>query len=117
MGEHEGVEPGHAGLLESPQDRPAGRPRIHQHRGAVELQQRRVALSDIEERDDELAGTRLAAARRRASRERHEQSTAATAVAPATPAACRRARAPCPSRRSCVRHAHASAATRLASVT
>ena len=43
-----------------PQDRPAGRAGVDEHGDAVLLQQRRVALADVEERHDELAaGGRL----------------------------------------------------------
>ena len=53
--EHQRVEPLDAGLLEPLQDRPVGRAGVHQHRGAVELDQRRVALPDVQEREHELA--------------------------------------------------------------
>ena len=55
VGEHEQVEPADARLVQPPQDRPVRRAGVDQHRGAVALQQRRVALPDVHERDDELA--------------------------------------------------------------
>ena len=55
MRDHERVEASHAGLRQPPQDRAAGRPGVDQHGDAVRLEQRRVALTDVEERDHELA--------------------------------------------------------------
>ena len=56
VGEDEGVEALHAGLSQAGEDRPAGRPGVEQDRRAAVLQQRRVALADVEEGDDEVAG-------------------------------------------------------------
>ena len=47
-----------AGLLETLQDRPVRRPGVDEHRRAVELDQRRVALADVEEGHAHLARRR-----------------------------------------------------------
>ena len=65
VGEHERVEPLDAGSAQPPQDRAAGRAGVDEDRRAAVLQQRRVALADVEEGDDELAGGGGAARRRR----------------------------------------------------
>ena len=56
VGEDEGVEAPYAGLSQAGEDRPAGRPGVEEDRRAAVLQQRRVALADVEEGDDEVAG-------------------------------------------------------------
>ena len=55
VGDQQRVEPLHPGLGEPAQDRAAGRPGVDEQRAAVALEQRRVALADVEERDDQLA--------------------------------------------------------------
>ena len=73
VGDDEHVQAPDAGLLEPAQDRPAGRPGVEEHRRRASLQQRRVALADVQERDDELAGRASRAAARR-PRRRHAES-------------------------------------------
>ena len=92
MGEQERVEPLDARLAQPPQDRAAGRAGVDEDRGAAVLEQRRVALADVEERDDELA--RAAAGERPGGRARQRGRATATmdmAAAGAAPAPAGRA--------------------------
>ena len=59
------VQPLHVRLPQPGHDRPVGRPGVHEHRRPVALQQRRVALPDVEERHDELAARDCGAGHRR----------------------------------------------------
>ena len=74
MRDHQSVEPLHARLGQPPQDRPAGRAGVDQNGDAVLLQQRRIALADIEEGDHELAARRRrhAVAAGRGRQDQHE---------------------------------------------
>ena len=74
-----GVEPPHAGLSQAGEDRAAGRPGVEQDRRAAVLQQRRVALADVEEGDDEVA--RLGRAGRAEGGHDDEPGTAAATAA------------------------------------
>ena len=62
-----------AGLLEPPQDRSAGRARVDEHERAVELQQRRVSLSDVQEGHHELARARRPRPRRARPRDHDDR--------------------------------------------
>ena len=67
VGQHDEVERANARRVELRHDARLGRAAVHQHRDvAGRLQQRRVALADVEEGDREAIGGR----RRRAGRER-----------------------------------------------
>ena len=63
MGEHQDVEPADPGLGEPAQDGPAGRSRVDEHGRGVALEQHRIALPDVEERDDQFAGCELRGSR------------------------------------------------------
>ena len=80
VGEDERVEALHARLAEPAQDRAAGRPGVEEHRGAAVLEQRRVALADVEEGDDELAGRGAAAAAARRERRARRRATTRSAA-------------------------------------
>ena len=109
VGEQQRVEPLHPRLGEPAQDRAAGRPGVDQQRGAVALQQRRVALADVEERDDELARARRRGAAVRGGEDERRQprsrrappaARAGGAAGPLAATRGRRARARRPRRRT-----------------
>ena len=84
VGEHEHVEPVHARLGEALEDRAARRPGVEQHAHAALLEQHRVALADVEERDDELTGPRARARGRAGTAMIATTAAAASAAATAS---------------------------------
>jgi hypothetical protein len=56
VGEHQHVQALDPGVREPPHDRPTRRTGVEQHRDPVALEQDRVPLAHIEERDEQLAG-------------------------------------------------------------
>ena len=84
MRRDEQVEPAHAGLAQALEDRAVGRAGVDEDGGAAVLDERRVALADVEERDREVA-RRLRRARRErdARRSRRPRARARTRSAAA----------------------------------
>ena len=66
--QHQHVEPAHTRPLQAPQDRPTRGPGVDQDGRAGALEERRVALTHVEERDDELVAGAWAHGRSAAGR-------------------------------------------------